>query len=394
MVRTADAIVLGGGAVGTAVAYYLAGSGRRVVLLERGEFPWGSSKRCDGHAVTYDSEPGFFSRFCKMGLDLFPEVARDLPCDIQFAPDGLGLLIDDEGDLETARRNFEGKKAEGNPVAWWDQAELRRREPGIADRVLACVNFGGDASLNPMRLALGLALRAREYGAELLPGTTVRGVRVKDGAVSGVDTDNGVFSAPVLVNAGGVWAPELALLAGLSLPIRPRQGQILVTERTSGLAARSYAEFGYLAAKGGKKRPGVTPDMEAYGVALVAEPTPAGTVLFGSSRRYVGLNTECDPAVLGAIAQRASRFFPKLRDVRVIRAYAGVRPATPDGKPILSATPVKGFYVAAGHEGNGIGLSLISGKLMAELIDGRPPSLDMVPLSLERFAPEGGGAHV
>lgn len=381
----AEVVVLGGGAVGTAVAYYLARAGRNVALVELGEFPWGSSKRCDGHAVTYDSPPGYFSRLCKAGLDLFPEVAADLDVDFDFEPEGVGLLIDDERDLETARASIEGKRAEGIEVQFWDRAELRRREPGVADDVLACLNFASDAKLNPMRLAFGLARRAGAYGARLMPRTRVTGIETRDGAVAAVLTDRGRIASPVVIDACGVWAPLIGQMVGLTIPIRPRQGQILVSEKLRGLASQSYAEYGYLAAKGGRTRNGVTADMEAYGVALVTEPTEAGTVLFGSSRRYVGLDTSSHPGVLRAMAQRARRFFPRLAEARIIRCYAGLRPATPDGKPIISPTPVPGFFVAAGHEGNGIGLSLITGKLVAELLGGGPTSVDLAPLRLERF---------
>lgn len=89
--ETFDVAVIGGGAIGTAVACFLAQDGVETALVERGEYAWGSSRRCDGHAVTYDSPPGYFSRFCKLGLDMFPEVAPHLDCDIQFEPVGLGL---------------------------------------------------------------------------------------------------------------------------------------------------------------------------------------------------------------------------------------------------------------------------------------------------------------
>ena len=90
--ENAEIVVIGGGAVGTAVACYLARDGADVALVERGEYAWGSSRRCDGHAVTYDSAPGYFSQFCKIGQDMFPEISRELPCDIDFLPKFLHSL--------------------------------------------------------------------------------------------------------------------------------------------------------------------------------------------------------------------------------------------------------------------------------------------------------------
>ena len=382
----AEVVVLGGGAIGTAITYYLAKQGRDVLLVERGEFPWGSSKRCDGHVATYDSAPGYFSQFCQLGLDMFPAVAADLPCDIEFEPEGLGLLVDDEGDMESALKNFEGKQKEGSPVTLWDQKELRYHEPNVADHVLACINFTGDAKLNPMRLAFGLAHRAKEYGARIIPETEITGIGVENGKVTSIATTTGTIVTGNVVNACGAWSPQIGEMAGVSIPVRPRQGQILVTERVNSLVGKNYAEFGYLAAKGGAKRPNVTEEMEAYGVAFVTEPTAAGTVLIGSSRRFVGMNFSPAPPVLRAIAQRAAHFFPAYRASQVIRTYAGVRPATPDGKPIISKTDVQGFFVATGHEGNGIGLSLITGQLMADMLCGAEPLMDIAPLRLNRFS--------
>mgnify|MGYP002795204255 FL=1 len=258
--ENAEIVVIGGGAVGTAVACYLARDGADVALVERGEYAWGSSRRCDGHAVTYDSAPGYFSQFCKIGQDMFPEISRELPCDIEFEPEGLGLLVDDERDMETVLANYEGKKNEGVDVTFWDRDELLRHEPHVSDKVIACLNFNGDAKLNPMRLCFGLAELARQKGAKAFNRTAVTGITVRNGAVQSVETSSGSIATKKVVLASGVWTPGLGDMVGVKVPIRPRQGQILVTERLDGLVSKNYAEFGYLAAKSGKKRPGVTPD--------------------------------------------------------------------------------------------------------------------------------------
>lgn len=382
----AEIVVIGGGVVGTAVAAFLAQAGQDVALVERGDFPNDSSKRCDGHVVTYDSAPGFFSVFSKKAQDVFRDVVPLLPCDVDFEPEGLGLLVDDEQDMEALLETRDGKQKEGINVSFWDQAELRRREPFVADKVLGCLNFENDAKLNPMRLAFGLSELARQHRAQLHPGVHVRGIGTQGGNVTHVETDSGTITANKVVLCAGVWTPELAGTAGVSVPIRPRQGQILVTERTQGLVSQNYAEYGYLAAKGGKVRKNVTQTMEKYGVAMVLEPTAAQTTLIGSSRRYVGLNTMSDPRVLQAMAQRAIHFFPRFRDVRAIRSYAGLRPCTPDGKPIISTCGVGGLYIAAGHEGNGISLSLITGRLITQMICGQPTDVDVDAFRLERFS--------
>ena len=152
--ENAEIVVIGGGAVGTAVACYLARDGADVALVERGEYAWGSSRRCDGHAVTYDSAPGYFSQFCKIGQDMFPEISRELPCDIEFEPEGLGLLVDDERDMETVLANYEGKKNEGVDVTFWDSDELLRHDPHDSDKVIAAIDRGTDVDgFHPLNVA-------------------------------------------------------------------------------------------------------------------------------------------------------------------------------------------------------------------------------------------------
>lgn len=201
-----------------------------------------------------------------------------------------------------------------------------------------------------------------------------------------VETSSGSIATKKVVLASGVWTPGLGGMVGVKVPIRPRQGQILVTERLDGLVSKNYAEFGYLAAKSGKKRPGVTPEMEQFGVAMVLEPCRGG---HGAHRQQPPLrghgHDAPHPAVMQAIAAARQAFFPSFSGVKLIRAYAGVRPASPDGKPIISPTHVEGVYVAAGHEGNGIGLSLITGKLVSQMLRGETPLVDLAPLCIDRF---------
>lgn len=382
----ADTVVIGGGAIGTAVASYLARDGLDVALVEKGEFAWGSSRRCDGHVVTYDSPPGYFSILCRTGQEMFQEMARELDYDIEYEPEGLGLLVDNEADLDALSATYEGKKQEGTSVALWDQKELRHHEPHVADRVIACLNFTNDAKLNPMHLVFGLARHAQKNGAQLVTKTQVTGMRITNNQVTHVETDQGLIGCKRVIIAAGVWTPLIGDMAGVAIPIRPRQGMIIVHERVRNLIGKNYAEFGYLAAKGGKSRPGVTAAMEQFGVAAVLEPTAEGTVLAGSSRRFVGIDHQPHPVVIQAMAQRIAYFFPKFKDVRMLRTYAGVRPCSDDTVPIISPTHVGGLYVSSGHEGNGIGLSLISGKLTAQMLQAQKPLVDMAPLHIDRFA--------
>jgi sarcosine oxidase subunit beta len=239
-----------------------------------------------------------------------------------------------------------------------------------------------------MALAYGLVKGAKKLGAKFLTHRAVTGIGLDaNGCVERVVTKGGEILAKRVVNAAGVWAAEIGKLVGLDIPIKPRQGQMLVAERTFPVARRKVMEFGYMMAKfdsEGYVRQ-VTPEMKKYGVALVFEPTEAKNFLVGSSRRFVGMDTSCHIDVLRALAQRAIRFFPVIKDIKIIRSYAGLRPFTPDHLPIISETEVPGFYVAAGHEGDGIGLSLITGKLISQMICGEQTAVSIEALKFSRF---------
>jgi sarcosine oxidase subunit beta len=171
----------------------------------------------------------------------------------------------------------------------------------------------------------------------------------------------------------------------IEIPIKPRKGQIIVASRQQPVGLRNVMEFGYLISKFGGERK-VDPITDKYGVALVFEPTESQNFLIGSSRQFNGYDTKVNHEVLKCIANRAVRFYPKIADMMVIRTYAGLRPWTEDHLPIISQVEkVPGFYIAAGHEGDGISLAAITGKIIEELINEKATSVPIEPLRYDRF---------
>ncbi|MEJ2730936.1 MAG: FAD-dependent oxidoreductase [Deltaproteobacteria bacterium] len=386
--KSADVVVIGGGVVGTAITYFLARNNIDVILVEKGAITAGTSGRCEGDVLVCDKEPGFDSRLTRLSQDLFPQVANELDDDICWTQTGSLLAIENEAEMEAAKTLCSRLAAEGLPVRILDKYEVHEDEPHLAPDIVGGMETDCDGSLNPMALAYGLVKGAKKLGAKALTHRPVTGIGLDAGGhVERVVTEGEEILTRRVVNAAGVWAAEIGKLAGLDIPIKPRQGQMLVAERTFPVARRKVMEFGYMMAKfdsQGYVRQ-VTPEMKKYGVALVFEPTEAQNFLIGSSRRFVGMDTSCDIDVLSALAQRAIRFFPVIKDIKVIRSYAGLRPFTPDHLPIISETEVPGFYVAAGHEGDGIGLSLITGKLISQMICDEKTAVPIEALKLSRF---------
>jgi glycine/D-amino acid oxidase-like deaminating enzyme len=260
-----------------------------------------------------------------------------------------------------------------------DPQHLREAEPHLAGDLTGAIYFPEDAQVQPMQAAAALMRAANECGAFFLDHTELLAVeRDRQGRVSGAVTSKGRIGAPRLINAAGPWSPWIARMVGLDLPVQPRKGHIVVTEPLPQLVHHKVYEAGYGETVGSNAS-----DLQ---IAAVVEGTRSGTILMGSSRQLVGFHQPVEVRVIRAIAQRAVRFFPVLGSARALRAYAGFRPFTPDHLPIIGEDPrVPGYYVDTGHEGAGIGLGPISGKLLSQLILGLPQDLDLAPFRPTRF---------
>ncbi|MDD4903901.1 MAG: FAD-dependent oxidoreductase [Candidatus Bipolaricaulis sp.] len=389
MSRTADALVIGGGVIGSAVFYYLSKEGVRAALVERGDICSGTSGACDGNILSIDKEPGYDSQLALLSQRLLRELVAELDCDVDYTQRGSVLVVEPDARQEAMARDWMRRQKEaGLPMRYIEGREVFESEPLLARDVIGLVECASDSSLSPLALTFGLVEAAKRLGGAVYPRTEIRELlRDRAGSIRGARSSTEEFAAPRVILAAGVWTPHLAGTVGLDVPIQPRKGHILVGERTPDLGRRKLQEFGYLMAKFGQKGVrGVEPAMEESGVAMVYEPTGHGNFLIGSSRQFVGFDTQCDLEVLRLLAKRALRFFPSLRNMKVIHSYAGLRPWTPDHYPIVSAVAsIPGLYIAAGHEGDGIGLAPITGRLLSEMITGRMTAMSVDPLRLERF---------
>lgn len=387
MSKIYDVAVIGAGAVGSSVTYYNTKRGADVVLIDKGDIAEGTSSKSDGNILVCDKMPGFDAQFAKASQDMFPGLSEELDYEIEWRQKGSLYLLETEEEIEIAKGFCEDMKQCGIEMRILDKKEVHEDEPLLAEDIPAGLETISDGSVYPIGLAYGFALKAEKLGATLSLHNPVKGIE-KDGDVFVIHTENGDFTAKNVVNCAGVWSPVIGEMVGLEIPIQARQGQILVAEQTFQVARRKVHEFGYMLTKfqsGTYKRP-VSERVERNGVAFVFEPTAANNFLIGSSRKFAGEDISNDIEVMQALAERAIRFFPVMKNIKIIRAYSGLRPYTPDHMPIVSGTPVPGFYIAAGHEGDGIGLSPITGKVIADMIAGEEPFMDLSPLAYDRFS--------
>ena len=379
-------VVIGAGVIGLASAYFLSRAGVPVTVLERGDVGCGTSSRCDGNVLAVDKDPGYDAELELKSQALLADLASILG-PMEYRRPGSFLVCDGEDEVEPALEWVSRHRERGLPLEFLDRQSLHARLPDISPHVPAGLYNEGDSTLNPLLYTHRLAQAARDLGAEIRPRSPVHALEVAGGKVRAVRLENGdILGADVVVVAAGVWTPPLLAPIGVSLPIRPRQGMILVSAKGPRFGNEKVMEFGYLMAKFGRERR-APKDACAHGVALVYEPTASGNFLLGSSRRFVGFDTDPDPDVLASIARRARHFYPGMGGSTMIRSYAGLRPWTPDHFPVVSRVDgMEGLVVAAGHEGDGIGLAAVTGALVRDLVLDRPPIVDPSPLSASRFA--------
>lgn len=384
--KNCDVLVIGGGIIGCAIAYYLSKSGRQVTILEKGEFVSGTSSRCDGNILAVDKDPGFDSQMSLVSQKLVSRLSKELDYPFEYRAPGSILVCESEQEMEAARQWVDRQKAAGLPFRMLDRQDIRQESKYLADDLLGGLECATDSTINPYMLAFALLESAKDHGASAWNRTEVKSINKQSHGAFKVETTNGVFTANIVVNACGVWAPRIGEMLGLPIPIKPRKGHILVASRQEHVGSRKVMEFGYLISKfGGERR--VDPLTEKYGVALVFEPTESQNFLIGSSREFVGFNTAVKNEIIKCIARRAVRFYPKMADMMLIRSYAGLRPYTEDHLPIIShVDEIEGFYIAAGHEGDGISLSAVTGKLVEEMINEKETSIPVEPLSYSRFS--------
>jgi glycine/D-amino acid oxidase-like deaminating enzyme len=288
-------------------------------------------------------------------------------------------LVENEPELAAVRRFVDEQRATGLEVELLDGDETRRREPALSGRVIAATFSASDAQVNPYALTFAFMRAAKAGGARLLTGQRAGGIRVTGGRVEAVHLPDGRISTPVVINAAGAHAAEVGRWVGVNVPITPRRGQILVTAAVPPMIRHCLISARYVAAK-------FDPEIARHGMGFSVEQTDSGNLLIGSTREFVGFDRRTTLEGLRMIAARIAPVIPGLSRVAVIRAFAGLRPYTPDGLPILGpVTGVDGFVMAAGHEGDGIALSAITGELIADWVAHGRTGIPIGDLGLDRF---------
>ncbi|MGW0861712.1 NAD(P)/FAD-dependent oxidoreductase [Streptomyces sp. NPDC002611] len=377
---TCDVVVVGAGVVGAACALYAARTGLDVVVVDRGAVAGGTTGAGEGNLLVSDKEPGPELELALLSARLWAELAGEgLGKPVEYEAKGGVVVAGTEKALAGLQELAAGQRAAGVEAVPVPPDRLPDLEPYLAPGLAGGMHYPQDAQVMP---ALAAAHLLRASNARLLTGREVTAVlRERGGVVRGVRTDRGDIHAPAVVNAAGTWGGEIAARAGVSLPVLPRRGFVLVTEPLPPRIRHKVYAADYVG--------DVASDSAALQTSPVVEGTPAGPVLIGASRERVGFDRSLSLPALRALAAGATDLFPFLADVRALRAYVGFRPYLPDHLPAIGPDPrAPGLLHACGHEGAGIGLATGTGRLIAQSLTGRTPELDLTPFRPDRFTEE------
>jgi glycine/D-amino acid oxidase-like deaminating enzyme len=352
-----DVLIVGGGVVGNTIAFHLAERGAPATVIEQG-FPLvGTSGSTQAWIWVHSKTPGFYGEHSLISADLYQHtLAPRLPGIEYTRTGGIGLLWTEE-DLHRAEALREAQRPYGIEIEVLSRVELLRLEPNLSPELAGATYSAHDGNVNPFQLVRRLMAEAGRLGADYRLYERVLELR-EDRCGFTVRTDRGAtYQARRLVLAAGLWIPELAAQLGVSIPVRPVRGQVLITEPLRPVLHHTVNFMRQMA---------------------------NGEILFGYSHEEAGRDRRTTFPVLAETAARGIRALPLLRSTQIVRAFSGLRPMPADGLPILGEVRGHpGLFVAVMH--SGYTLAPLVGTVMAELLlDGRP-SIPIDMYSLGRF---------
>ena len=365
---TTDVVVVGAGIAGVCTAWELARRGADVCLIDAGEVSGGTTGLGEGNVLCSDKDAGPELELALHGRAIYDELDAALGAVAQIRRKGALIVHPDAATWEIEPARLARLAAAGVRSQSLGPAEVRAMEPELTGDVLGASYFAEDLQCAPRAITRALARQ--------LP-RVVTGCRVESIDGSGVRTEQGSIAADAVVLAAGAWSGALARSAGLELPVEPRWGQLVQLAAPMPIEHK-VVDGSYLVSV-------VDPGAELQ-VSTVIETTWGGDVLVGSSRARRGFSDAVDPAVTGAMLDRAARLMPGLRGRPVARAWSGLRPWLPDHRPAIGPSrAVGGLWVNTGHEGAGVALGPVSGRALAQALCGEPPLVDLAPFDPDRF---------
>jgi sarcosine oxidase subunit beta len=365
-----DVAIIGGGIIGTSIAWHLAKAGCRDVAVIEKEINPGlgsTAKAAGGIRAQFGSDINI--RLSQMSLDGFESFHRDVGIKVDFVQAGYLWIATRPAEMETFRKNVDLQRSRGLDVRLLDREGVRERAPyARVDDVVGGTFHQRDGYAPPADYVMGYHKAGKDLGVKFLLQTEVTGVLAESGRVAGLKTSQGRISARRVVCAAGAFSGKVGQMIGIDIPVQPIRRQVFVTEKIADL-------------------PHPIPMTVDYTTGVYCH-SESGGVLVGLADRDEppSFNQNVDYPFIEKMAELAMHRIPRLETATIKTQWAGLYEVTPDHHPILGEVPgLKNFYLAAGFSGHGVMHAPATGKLMAELLTTGKPSIDLRPLRYERF---------
>ncbi|WP_404406365.1 glycine oxidase ThiO [Jeotgalibacillus malaysiensis] len=369
MNKTYDAIVVGGGVIGGAIAFNLSKRGMKVLLLEKDRLAGkasGAAAGMLGAQAELDGESPLF-QLARTSRALFGNLADELKMtsgvEIELVEKGMLRLALTERDLQEHQRISKIHKQNGETAELLTGKEARKREPALSNEVIGAMYLEKDGQVSAPQLSLGFLKSASALGCVIKEGLEVYSLHFSNGKITGVTTNKGDFMSSNVVVTGGAWSEKLLTKTGLQLNMYPVKGECF--------SVRTEA-------------PLLTSTIFTPGCYLV--PKKDGRIIVGATVLPNTFNQKVTLEGIFSLMENARKLVPSISQGEWEKAWTGIRPQTADGLPYLDEHPdYKGLFIATGHFRNGILLSPITGEVMADLIEGKSPAVDLSSFRLDRL---------
>ena len=365
----ADVVIIGGGVTGCSIAYNLARKGcNDVVLLERDYLASGATGRC-GAGIRQQWGTEMNCKLASKSMEVFENMNDILGVkrDIELKQRGYLIVAYSDKEMEQFDKNLQLQHSLNIPSRKITSKEAQEIVPHLKlDGIKGGTMCPTDGHANPFKVTEAYAEAAKRLGVEIYTYTEAHDIKTEKGRVVGVQTEKGFIKTDKVVNAAGGYANNIGEMVGVDIPVKPERHQILVTERVEPLQGPMVMSFSY---------------------NIYCQQTPDGSFImgFGDPDEPESHNIKSSWQFMEEMAEKATNILPVLKNLRVVRQWAGLYNITPDAQPILDeADRVDGFFMAVGFSGHGFMIAPMTGVVIAEQILGEEPTLDL-DLTIDRF---------